>query len=156
MLTSYWDNHPHEYYNKDTCNKCNLVHWIWSWCPAYRSTCLKCQHSSHWVVCFHSRTSSSSKLYTDTDFEEAEHICNHPQRTEEKVMTMPEDNIPLPENHIPSPLAPWTLTTMKWTCLWHKNSEKHSLQDHHLQKPIGNNCSCTIYTAYKTSTCEHL
>ena len=39
-----------------------------------------------------------------------------PQGTAEKIVTVPGDHLPLPVNHTPSPLAPWTSTTVNKTC----------------------------------------
>ena len=51
-----WDYDLHRYQTKRTCDRCNLVHQVWGWCPAYGSICFKCQWMNHCAVCSHSRT----------------------------------------------------------------------------------------------------
>ena len=62
---------------------------------------------------------SSGRSDTETSYKETDYINNCPKGTGEKIMAVP-DHLSLPENCIPFPLAPWTLTIVKRTYLYPK------------------------------------
>ena len=72
-------------------------------------------------MCCHLKTLPTGR--PDTDYEKAEHIYNCPQDTEEKTITVPDDQ-PLSENHTPYPLESRILTH-KGALICGINSNKH-------------------------------
>ena len=73
---------------------------------------------------------SATESNIHTNYEKAGHIFNCTPKYIRMIVTVPEDHLPLSENHTPPPLALWTLTMVR-TCFLPRSLDKHSFQDHH-------------------------
>ena len=106
--------------NKKTCDKWNIFQQVRGWSPEYGFSCSKCQCRNLCIVL--SLKDPSAGRSDRHDYEDVENI---------KIVSVPRDHLPLLEYHTQSPLAPWSMATVKKTYFWPRNSDKHPFQDHH-------------------------